>query len=66
MHHFIIGQIFRYKMAAKMAAKIVYLNESNPKYTPVVYVLRSRSQKWEIKSYTALNIIILLINLMYP
>ena len=45
MHHFIIGQVFRYKMATKMAAKIVYLNESNPKYIPVVYVLRSRSQK---------------------
>ena len=66
MHHFTIGQVFRYKMAFKMAAKIVYINESNPKYTPVVYVLRSRSQKWEIKSYTALNIIILHINLMYP
>ena len=66
MHYFIIGQVFRYKMASKMVAKIVYLNESNPKYTPVVYVLRSRSQKLEIKSHTALNIIILHINFMYP
>ena len=65
MRHFIIGQVFRYKMASKMAAKIVYLNESSPKYTPVVYKLRSRSQKWEIKSYTALNIILLHTNLMY-
>ena len=52
MHHFIIGQGFRYKMASKMLAKIVYLNESNPKYTPVVYELRSRSQKWEMNSYS--------------
>ena len=66
MHHFTIGQVFRYKMASKMAAKIVYLNESNPKYTPVVNELRPRSQKMEIKSYTALNIILLHINLMYP
>ena len=64
MHHFIIGQVFRYKMAAKMSAKIGYLKESNPKYTLVVYVLRPRSQKWEIKSYTALNIMILHINLI--
>ena len=49
MHNFIIGQVFIYKMAAKVAAKIVYLNESNPKYTPVVYVLLSRSHKWENK-----------------
>ena len=48
MHHFIIGQVFRYKMVSKMAAKIVYLNESIRKYTPDVYELRSRSQKWEI------------------
>ena len=53
MHNFIIEQVFRYKMASKMAAKIINLNESNPKYTPGVYELRSRSQKWEIKSYTA-------------
>ena len=66
MHHFTIGQVFRYKMASKMAAKIVYLNESNPKYTPVVNELRPRSQKMEIKSYTVLNIILLHINLMYP
>ena len=66
MNHLMIGQVFRYKMATKMAAKIVYLNESNPKYIPVVYVLHSRSQKWEIKSYTALNIMKLHINLMYP
>ena len=66
MHHFTIGQVFRYKMASKMAAKIVYLNESNPKYTPVVNELRPRSQKMEIKSHTALNIILLHINLMYP
>ena len=66
MHHFTIGQVFRYKMASKMAAKIVYSNESNQKYTPVVNELRPRSQKMEIKSYTALNIILLHINLMYP
>ena len=66
MHHFIIGQVFRYKMASKMAAKIVYLNESNPKYTPVVYELRLSSQKWEMKSYTVWNIILLHIDLMYP
>ena len=66
MHHFIIGQVFKYKMASKMVAKIVYLNESIPKYAPVVYELRSRSHKWEIKSYTALNMILLHINLMYP
>ena len=54
MHHFIIGQVFRHKMAAMMAAKIVYLNESYPKYTSVVYVLRSMSQ-WKIKSYEKLN-----------
>ena len=66
MHHFTIDQVFRYKMASKMAAKIVYLNESNPKYTPVVNELRPRSQKREIKSYTALNIILLHISLMYP
>ena len=66
MHHCIIEQVFKYKMASKMAVKIVYLNESNPKYTLVVYELRSRSQKWEIKLYTALNIILLHINLMYP
>ena len=65
MHNFIIGQGFRYKMASKMLAKIVYLNESNPKYTPVVYELRSRSQKWEMNSYKALNIKLLHINL-YP
>ena len=66
MHHFTIGHVFRYKMASKTAAKIVYLNESNPKYTPAVNELRPRSQKMEIKSYTALNIILLHINLMYP
>ena len=66
MRHFVIGQVFRYNMASKMATKIVYLNESNTKYTPVVYELRLRSQKWEIKSCTALNIVLLHINLMYP
>ena len=35
-HHFIIRQFVRYKMASKMAAKIVHLNESNPKYNPDV------------------------------
>ena len=65
-HRFIIGQFVRYNMASKMAAKIVYLNESNPKYTTVVYELRSMSQKWEVKAYTALNIIFLHINLMNP
>ena len=49
-----------------MAAKIVYLNDSNPKYFFVVDELRSMTQKWEIKAYTALNIILLHINLMYP
>ena len=44
MRHFVIGQVFRYNMASKMATKIVYLNESNTKYTPVVYELRLRSQ----------------------
>ena len=36
-------------MGSKMAAKIVYLNESNPKYTPVEF--SSRSQKWERACY---------------
>ena len=44
MRHFVIGQVFRYNMASKMATKIVYLNESNTKYTPVVNELRLRSQ----------------------
>ena len=62
MNHFIIGQFVRYnfqKMVSKMAAKIVYVNESNPKYTPVVYESHSRSQKWETKADTSLNIILL-------
>ena len=65
-NHFIIGQFVRNKMVSKMAARIFYLNDSNPKYTPFVYELRSMLQKWEIKAYTALNIILLHINLMYP
>ena len=48
MHHFIIGQDFRYKKVAKMAAQTVNLNEINPKYTPVVYVLRPRSQNGKL------------------
>ena len=46
MHHFIIEQFVRYKMAFKMAAKIVYLNMKVTQNTlPVVSKLRSRSQK---------------------
>ena len=48
MHHFTIGQDFRYNKVAKIAAQTVYLNESNPKYTPVVYALRPRSQNWKL------------------
>ena len=63
MHHFIIGQFVRYKMASKMAAKIVYQMKVK-RDTPVVYELRSSSQKWEIKAYTAVNIVLLHINLI--
>ena len=44
MHHLIIGQFVRYKMASKMAAKIVHLNESNPKYIPAV-IYRAEGHK---------------------
>ena len=66
MHHLIIGQFVRYKMASKMAAKIVHLNESNPKYTPAVIYRTEGHKKWEIKAYIALHITLLPINLMYP
>ena len=36
MRHFIIEKVFSYKMASKMAAKIVHLNESNPNYIHVI------------------------------
>ena len=53
-------------MASKMVAKIVYLNESNPKYTPVVYEFRSRSEKMGNLIIYSFEHNITTHNLMYP